>query len=301
MMKKSSFWSTLLLVSLLGGCQNHEGKMNSDTIFDWQGHRGSRGLMPENTIPAFLKALEFPAIQTLELDLAVSKDGQLIISHEPWFNPNICLNPKGDSLSNNLEERVLIFQLTTLEIQTYDCGSLTPVEFPEQQPIAVFKPTLQEVIEAVRTYCEANNRALPNFNMEIKSRVDWDEIYTPPIEEFVDLVVKSLDRLNIRKETNIQSFDVRPLQIIHELDASIPLSYLVHEKKSLTQHIEDLGFTPRIISPYYQILEETFIAEAKDAGMKIIPWTVNETVDMELIKNMGVDGMITDYPNKIPK
>lgn len=275
--------------------------MDSGTIFDWQGHRGARGLMPENTIPAFLKALEFPSIQTLELDLAVSKDNQLIVSHEPWLSPDICLNPEGDSLSNLPEERMLIFQLTTSEIQAYDCGSLTPKEFPQQESVVVSKPTLGEVVEAVRTFCEANNRPFPNFNMEIKSRADWDGIYTPPIEEFVDLVVKSLNRLNIRKGANIQSFDVRPLQIIHKLDPSIPLSYLIDEQKSLVQHIEDLGFTPRIISPYYQILDEAFISQAKDAGMKIIPWTLNETADMDLFKNKGVDGIITDYPNKIPK
>lgn len=301
MMKKCSLWPTLLLVSLLASCQNNNGMTQSESVFDWQGHRGARGLMPENSIPAFLKALEFPAIQTLELDLAVSKDLQLIVSHEPWLSPNICLNNQGDTLSKKPDERILIYQLTTSEIQEFDCGSLTPKEFPEQQSIAVVKPTLEEVILAVRAFCKEQNRPLPNFNIEIKSQPDWDGTYTPAIGDFVHLVVKSLDRLNIRTVTNIQSFDVRPLQILHELDASIPLSYLVYEQKPLTQHIEDLGFTPRIISPYYKVLDKTFIQQAKDAGMKIIPWTINTTADMEYFRNMGIDGIITDYPNKIPK
>lgn len=300
-MNKYFFWSTAILMGLMGSCQNYKGNRNTETIFDWQGHRGARGLMPENSIPAFLKALEFPSIQTLELDLAISKDGQPIVSHEPWLSPNICLNLSGDSLSNQPDERILIYQLTALEIQKYDCGSLTPKEFPQQQSIAVVKPTLKEVIDAVRTYCKANNRPLPNFNIEIKSQLDWDSIYTPPIEEFVDLVIRSLDGLNIREQSNIQSFDVRPLRILHEKHPSIQLSYLVYEQKPLAKHIEDLGFTPQIISPYYQIVDETFIVEAKDAGMKIIPWTLNKTEDMEQFLNMGVDGIITDYPNKIPK
>lgn len=301
MMKITKLGITFLLVSLLWGCQNHIEPMSSTSVFDWQGHRGARGLMPENSIPAFLKALEYPAIQTLELDLAVSKDLQLIVSHEPWLSPNICLNPSGDSLSINPEDEVLIFRLTASAIKDYDCGSLTPKEFPNQQSVSVVKPTLEEVINAVSAYCTEQNRPFPNFNMEIKSQPNWDEIYTPAIGDFVNLVVKSLDRFGIRAVTNIQSFDVRPLQILHELDPTIPLSYLIYEKKSLSEHIEDLGFTPRIISPHYKILDEDFISQAKDAGMKMVPWTVNEIEDMENLIAMGIDGIITDYPNKIPK
>ena len=300
-MKNSTLWGTLLMVVLLLGCQSNSGKMIAESVFDWQGHRGARGLMPENSIPAFLKALEYPAIQTLELDLAVSKDLQLIVSHEPWLSPKICLSSSGDSLSRKIEERILIYQLSVSQIQEYDCGSLTPKEFPDQQNAAVVKPTLEEVVNAVRIYCAEKNRPFPNFNIEIKSQPDWDSIYTPAIEDFVNLVVKDLDCLDIRAVTNIQSFDVRPLRIIHEWDASIPLSYLIGEQKSLTEHIEDLGFTPRIISPHFKILDDPFIKQAKDAGIKIVPWTVNETEDMEYLISMGIDGIITDYPNKIPK
>ena len=139
--------------------------------FDWQGHRGCRGLMPENSLPAFLHALDFPEVITLELDLAVSKDNQLIVSHEPWFNPVICRAPGGDSIPHRDAEKNLIYRHTVSEIRAFDCGSLGNPRFPQQQKQPTYKPTLREVVAAVRT--KAPGRAI-RWNIEIKSQPAWD-------------------------------------------------------------------------------------------------------------------------------
>ena len=116
--------------------------------FDWQGHRGARGLLPENTIPAFLKALEFPKLTTLELDLAVSKDNQLIVSHEPWMSALICSHPDGRPVEEDEEQELRIYEMTLAQIQAFDCGQRGNANFPEQTPQAVFKPTLEAVVKA---------------------------------------------------------------------------------------------------------------------------------------------------------
>src|SRR5262249_24778111 len=118
--------------------------------FDWQGDRGCRGLMPENTIPAFLRAMEIPEVTTLELDLAVTRDKQIIVSHEPWFNPDICLRPNGDSIPSRDAEKYLIYGYTYGEIRGFDCGSRGNPKFPQQQKIKASKPSLAELVEAVR-------------------------------------------------------------------------------------------------------------------------------------------------------
>lgn len=145
--------------------------------FDWEAHRGCRGLLPENSVPAFLKALEFPGVVTLELDLAVSKDGQLIVSHEPWFNPAICLQPNGDSISRKTAENFLIYEMTASEVRAFDCGSIGNPRFPQQQKMKIHKPIFREVVEAVRA-----RRPDVRWNVEIKSQAAWDGVRHPPVD-----------------------------------------------------------------------------------------------------------------------
>ena len=153
-----------LFFCLFSDC--HTPQYNTPKMpFDWQGHRGARGLLPENTIPAFIKALEL-GVTTLELDLAVSKDSQLIVSHDPWLNPDICQNADNTRLSKEEAENRLIWRMTVDEIKKYDCGSLGNPRFLTQQRMRVFKPTLAEMVEAVTAYCKENNRPLPYFNTD---------------------------------------------------------------------------------------------------------------------------------------
>lgn len=261
--------------------------------FDWQGHRGARGLAPENTVPAFLRALEFPAITTLELDVVISGDGEVIVSHDPWVSPHICDCPKGGAPPN-------IFQLPYDEIRQYDCGSRKNKRFPRQQPEAACKPTLREVVREVDRYCQNNGRTKPRFNIELKARPDWDELYTPAPGAFARLVLEAVTSLGIRDRTCLQSFDPRILRELHRLNTGLVTSYLLEFPFKPEKAVADLGFTPQIISPYYKLVTRKLIQTIHQRGMQIIPWTVNRTASMEKLRNWGVDGIITDYPDRIP-
>ena len=264
--------------------------------FDWQGHRGCRGLMPENTIPAFLHALEFPDVKTLELDLAVSKDGQLIVSHEPWFNHAICLDASGQPIAEEKEETLLIHQFTVTEIRAFDCGSIGNTRFPDQHKQRAWKPTLEEVVHAVK---EKYPDREVFWNIEIKSKPEWDGVQTPPIDSFVALVVDNLKALGIEKNCNLQSFDIRPLQILKQTAPEIKLALLVENIWGLSSNLNKLGFQPDIYSPYHQLVSQGLVQKCHEKGIKVIPWTVNDTTTMTSMLGMGVDGIITDYPNLI--
>jgi glycerophosphoryl diester phosphodiesterase len=290
------FLGMLSILSFLACKARHTQPVAAPVGFDWQGHRGCRGLLPENTVAAFVHALEYPEVRTLELDLAVSSDGQLIVSHEPWFNADICRLPNGDSIRKKEEQQYLIYQLTAAEIRQFDCGSMGNPRFKNQQKQAAYKPTLREVVEAVRV--AAPNRDLW-WNIEIKSEPAYDGTKTPPITEFVALVEREVRALGIAQRCNIQSFDVRPLQILHRTAPDLPLSLLVGNPRSVAHNLDQLGFTPQIYSPYYLTVSRKTVRRCHQKGMKIIPWTVNDVPAMRHLLHLGVDGIITDYPNLI--
>ncbi|MBK8965484.1 MAG: glycerophosphodiester phosphodiesterase [Lewinellaceae bacterium] len=264
--------------------------------FDWQGHRGCRGLLPENSLPAFLHALEYPEVQTLELDLAVSKDGQLIVSHEPWFNPAICRQPNGDSISKKDAERFLIYEMTAAEIRGFDCGSAGNPRFPQQKAVPVYKPTFREVVEAVQ---QARPEKNIHWNIEIKSRPEWDGVRTPPIEEFVEILDNELKALNLEEQVIVQSFDVRPLQILHQRNPKLRLALLIENLQGFDANLDRLGFVPAAYSPYYVFVNKKLVRKCREKNIQLVPWTVNDVPAMRRLIRLGVDGIITDYPNLI--
>jgi glycerophosphoryl diester phosphodiesterase len=304
-MKKFKQWLVLGAILLAGfSCstpaQNARVMNEQKLPFDWQGHRGARGLSPENTIPAFLKALEFPAVRTLELDLAVSADGYLVVSHEPWMSSAICSHPDGKPVQEAEEEGLAIYQMPYERIQGFDCGSRGNVRFPEQMRQMAFKPTLDAVVKEVQQYCEERGREIPFFNIEIKSTPEWDGAKSPAPEVFARLVADKLQELDIAGITTIQSFDPRPLQFLHRNDPGLTLAFLVENTQSIEENLRVLGFVPAIYSPYFGLINREAIEWAHGKGMRVIPWTVNTTNDMQRLLEWGVDGIITDYPNRIP-
>jgi glycerophosphoryl diester phosphodiesterase len=289
--------SMLLTIFSFWACKSTEFRpVQAPKNFDWQGHRGCRGLMPENSMPAFLKALEFKQVATLELDLAVSKDRQLIVSHEPWFNPAICRKPNGDSISSSEAENILLYQLTAAEIRTYDCGSMGNARFPGQQKMATSKPVFREVVQAVRAI-----RPDMRWNLEIKSQPAWDGLRHPPIDEFVALVVQEIKALGLEKLVTVQSFDTRALQSLHRQAPELQLAFLIENADSLETNLARLDFLPDIYSPYYLVVDSSLVAKCRARGMKLVPWTVNDVKSMRRLIRLGVDGIITDYPNLIEK
>lgn len=296
MMKYLFFSCSFCLMLLLSACIS-TAPVAIPQDFDWEGHRGCRGLLPENSVPAFLKALDYPEVNVLELDLAVSKDGQLIVSHEPWFNAAICQKPNGDSVTTQQAEHLLLYQMTVAEIQQYDCGSRGNVRFPEQQKMKTHKPTLKEVVTAVRT--QRPDKAGIRWNIEIKSEPAWDGVRHPPIVAYAQMVLDEVRALGIAQQCILQSFDERPLRYLHEKDASLTLALLVENTRSFEQNIQSLGFQPAIYSPYYQLVTKRLVRRCKAGGIKLVPWTVNNVADMRALIRLGVNGIITDYPNRI--
>ncbi|QDK82806.1 glycerophosphodiester phosphodiesterase [Spirosoma sp. KCTC 42546] len=263
---------------------------------DRQGHRGCRGLMPENTIPAMKKALDL-GVQTLELDVVISKDKQVVVSHDTYMSADIALKPDGKPVTAEEQKQLNLYQLTYAEIKKFDVGSKPHPQFGQQQKFPAYKPLLANLIDSVNTYAKAKGIPLPLFNIEIKSMPTTDGVYHPEPKEFVELVLTVCKAKNLGKQLTIQSFDVRPLQLIHKQSPEIPLSYLTANAKSLADNLATLGFTPHAYSPYYKTVTAEVVKACHQQGMVIIPWTVNSKVDIDSLIQLGVDGIISDYPN----
>ena len=261
-----------------------------------QGHRGCRGLMPENTIAAMKKAIDL-GVQVLELDVVISKDKLVVVSHDTHFATDISLKPSGDSISVEEAKNYILYQMPYDEIKKFDVGRKHNVKFPQQQNFAAYKPLLSELIDSADLYAKRNGLPLPLYNIEIKSELKTDDIEHPRPQEFVDLVLTVLKNKNIEERMNIQSFDVRPLQIIHQQYPAIKLAYLTANIKTVSDNLADLGFTPDYYSPYYKTVNSEVVELCHKNGVKIIPWTVNTKAEIEELKNLKVDGIISDYPN----
>jgi glycerophosphoryl diester phosphodiesterase len=268
--------------------------------FDIQGHRGARGLAPENTIPAFLKALDL-GVTTIELDVVITKDKKVILSHEPWINPAICLGEGGTEIPAKDEKKLNIFQMTFDEVQRYDCGLKPNEKYPQQEKLAVAKPLLSDVIIAVEEHIRNYSLYEVDYNIEIKSTPSGDNKFHPPVEAFSDLVHDLIDQYIPLERVVIQSFDFRVLKYWHKKYPEIRLAALVENVKSIDSNLAALGFKPAIYSPYYKLLNKEKVNYLHKLKVRVIPWTVNEESDMLVFKGMGVDGFITDYPDRARK
>lgn len=263
---------------------------------DVQGHRGARAWMPENTISAFLKALYF-GVDTLELDVVVSGDGQIVVSHEPYMNSLFCIQPNGVSIEDIEAQRFNIYQMDYNQIKKFDCGIKTNPNFPQQQSISAYKPLLSEVIEVMERASCANIK----YNIEIKSEPYWDNLFQPSPENFVKMLFKVLDRYSIQERYILQSFDVRVLQEIKKQRPLQMLAYLVENNKTLNENLEQLGFMPNIYSPEFILIDKSLLIDLNRNGIKLITWTVNEESDILRMLEYGVNGIISDYPDRVIK
>lgn len=265
--------------------------------FDIQGHRGARGLRPENSIPAFLLALD-SGVTTIELDLAVTKDKQLVVSHEPWMSASICTTPEGESFQLKDEKKYNIYKMTYEQVRQWDCGSKGNERFPQQQKLATSKPLLTETIVAVENHIKNFTRYEVDYNIEIKTLPEDDNKFHPKPEVFSDLVYELVDQYLPMDRIVIQSFDFRVLKYWHEKYPDVRLAALVENKKSVDENLAVLGFSPSIYSPYFQLLSKDDVKNLHEKKIRVIPWTVNEESDMLSLKGMDVDGFITDYPDR---
>jgi glycerophosphoryl diester phosphodiesterase len=269
---------------------------------DVQGHRGCRGLMPENTIPAMLKALEL-GVTTLELDVVITKDQLVVLSHEPFFNHEIATKPNGEMVTEAEEKSLNIYQMNMEEVSSYDVGMRVHPRFPDQVKIKVAKPSLEAVFDSIKAYCKQTGKPIPFFNIETKSNPATDDIYHPAPDLFVELLMAVITKKGMEEKVMIQSFDFRTLQYLHKKYPSIATVALVEDfdKTPFDKQLNSLGFEPTVYSPNYVLVDSNLVAACKQKNMRLIPWTVNDTADMKRMIRLGVDGIITDYPDRLLK
>lgn len=272
--------------------------MSLNKVFDKEGHRGTRGLMPENTIPAMKKAVDL-GVTTLEMDAVFTKDGKIILSHEPFFNHEITTKPDGSPVTEREEKSLNIYRMPYAEVETYDVGIKPHPRFPQQQKIAAAKPLLSDVIDTIKAYCRQNGVALPQFNIETKTTPLTDGLYHPAPAAFVDGLMKVIKEKGIEDKTIVQSFDFRTLRYLHQHYPAIRTAMLIEDfdKRPLDAQLQALGFTPTIYSPGANLVTKELVEQCHRQGIKVIPWTVNSLAEMQALVSMGVDGLITDYPN----
>jgi glycerophosphoryl diester phosphodiesterase len=268
--------------------------------FDKEGHRGCRGLMPENTIPAMLRALDI-GVTTLEMDAVITKDSQVILSHEQWFGEEITTKPDGSFMGPREERKFNIFWMTYEQVKTFDVGMKPHPRFPQQQKMKVVKPRLVDVIDEVEKHATETGRALPYYNIETKSLPEFDGVFHPLPGKFVELLMAVILQKGISERVIIQSFDFRTLRYLHEHYPRVKTAMLIEgtDKRKLEEQLKDLGFIPSIYSPEQTLVTPALVRSCHQKNMRVIPWTVNELHDIENLKKMGVNGLISDYPDRL--
>lgn len=267
---------------------------------DVQAHRGGRGLMPENSIPAMLHAVALGA-RTLELDCVISSDGQVVVSHDVFMNADIMSNPDGSSFSKNEEKSLVLYKMTYQQIEQFPEGIRPYPKFPGQARVVTYKPLLTDLIDSVETYVKEHHLKPVYYNMETKSTPQGDDISNPKPQRFVELLMDVIKSKGIASRVTIQSFDPRTLQVLHKMDAGMVTALLVENMDGFSRNIERLGFTPTIYSPNYLLVNADMVKEAHDRKVAVLPWTVNDEKDMKTMADLGVDGIISDYPDRLVK
>ena len=302
--KKFIYLSAFLL--LFAACNSSKKTTTENDIynkplsanFDYEGHRGCRGIMPENTIPAMLKAIDL-GVTTLEMDVVFTKNNIAILSHEPFFNHEITTKPDGSFIKESEEKTYNIYKMTFAETQKFDVGLKQHPRFDKQQKLAVHKPSLTAMIDSVEGYLAKNNLSKINYNIETKTLPETDKIFHPAPAAFIEMLMKVIIAKNISERVIIQSFDRRTLQYLHIKYPTIKTSLLIEatDRNSFRKQLKDLGFSPTIYSPEQSLVNPNLITECHTRNIQIIPWTVDDKKDISTFKKMGVDGIISDYPD----
>jgi glycerophosphoryl diester phosphodiesterase len=264
--------------------------------FAKEGHRGTRGLMPENTIPSMTRAIAEGA-NIIEVDIYTSRDGQVIVTHDAFINREFSLLPDGQEIPQEDAKKYIVHQMDYAEIRAFDVGTKYYSAYPQQKKIRTYIPLFAELIDSVEQYTATHKLPRTIYNIELKTSVKNDSVYNAKPKELVDAVMKIVRQKNLGNRFYIQSFDVRPLQVVHQDYPDVAIGFLTNSKKTMTENIQELGFYPHIYSPQYELVTPEMVQACKARHMRLIPWTVNTTEEMKALIDLGVDGIITDYPD----
>lgn len=264
------------------------------------GHRGTRGLMPENTIPAMIKGIETGS-NTIEFDVHITKDGKVVVYHDASFNPDYTTKPDGSEIPKETRKDYTFYKMDYSSIRPFVIGEKAYPEYPEQQRIKSYAPLLSELIDSVEAYTKLHGLPPVYYLLEIKSSEKTDGQEQPAPEEYIDklMAVKQLKPLGER--LIVQSFDARPLQVLHRRYPKMTLGFLTGDKAPAAQQLEGLGFKPQFYNPHYSLVTKEVVELCHSKKIQIVPWTVQEAAEMKKLKGLGVDGIITDYPNRFPE
>ena len=287
--------------------------------FDLQAHRGGRGLWPENTLATFENAIRM-GVTTLELDIAITADGVPVITHDQALNPGLTRDARGEWLTR---PEPLIRSMTLAQVQSYDVGRLNPSHaygrtYPEQQPRDGMRiPTLAALFQLVKDMGANEIR----FDMETKIDPRFpDNTLSPDV--FVKTVLDVVRSAGMTQRVMVQSFDWRTLALLHQLEPQIRTMYLTIETRNM-DNIKDgvwtaghlvkdhNGSVPQMVraaagkasgvvwAPFFGNLTPELLRQAQSVGLQVIPWTVNDKPQMERLIDWGVDGIISDYPDRL--
>jgi glycerophosphoryl diester phosphodiesterase len=246
-----------------------------------EGHRGARWVLPENTIPAMHHAMEMGA-DVLEMDLSVTRDNVLVLSHDSVMNPSICKGPEGMSR--------VIRELSLAELKQFDCGWAPNSGFPFQQALPGTRmPTLEEVF--------AEFAPIPGIEFNIETKIDpRSPELTPSPDEFARMLVDMVKKYKLEDRVIVQSFDFRTLHVVRRLAPSIRRSALLGRgEESFVETSKRAGDAP-IVSPNWRLVTKDKVREAQAVGLKIVAWTANTPEEWQAMIDAGVDSIITDNP-----
>lgn len=266
---------------------------NQNPQVDIQGHRGCRGLLPENSLLAFEKAIDL-GVSTLELDIAITKGNKVIISHEPFISRFTCYNKEGAEIPYAKDMQYNLYQMSYDEIKLFDCGTKFLPDYSDQKKVKTYKPLLSELFDLVK-----KKDSDVNFNIEIKSKPEYYGVYTPQPKDYVKLVLDEVEAHHVFNRVNLQSFDLTILEEIKKQSPNMKVALLVDEDEKIEVKLEKLSYKPEIISPYFELLTSGNTTKYQSNGFMVIPWTVNDEQDMKKMLGWNVDGIITDYPDRL--
>lgn len=299
---------SVLLITSFWGCASLPDRPIVQTI-ELHGHRGARGLAPENTWPAFEQALKH-GMNVLELDTVITADGDLVIHHDTETNPALCRATDGQPV-----KKMPMSTLTVAELKTFDCGSDRHEKFPEQQPVSGTRLiTLDEFFTKIKAL-EVKDAKVKSVTFNIEAKFPKGQPTEPELKRFADLLVGKIRRAGMARRSTVQSFVPEVLPFARALDKDIRTSALFEPTKwqGLKMYL-GLGGGVRadilaraeavkadIISPYKLYVTGDFLREAHAKKMAVIPWTVNDSAEMAELLKLGVDGIISDYPDRLAK
>lgn len=282
------------LVSMAGcGCSNKE---DLPVI---HAHRGGAALYPENTIVAMMSSVKH-GVPVLELDLHVTRDNQVVVSHDPCLPVDRTLDPNGRKLERKSDMDYRIYAMDYDSLSHFDVGSLPDPRWPRRVNVNCNVPRLADLVDSVETLTTQLGLHPVCYNVEIKSDPSKDSIFTPDYKDFADRCMEVLLSKQIGYRLTVQSFDVRTLKYLRSKYPSLCLSYLVENPEmSFDEQMDSLGFVPQYYSPESSMLTREVVDKAHEMGMKVIPWTVDSRQEALRLKYLGVDALITDCPDSM--